>query len=201
MRIIGSIGLYKHSLRELPRSEIPETLRPFLCVEDFHSDIGILKFDPHELTPLCVKHTVYKFNKLNGPNRSNWWRQHKYPPLNVLWPNPILHNSRLAPRNATPRDINRLANLCKISSSHGISWDSLDGLYINFVKARDAAIAKWQEVESQIVELAFNVTKKWIVEWRMNKLQHIENLEDMFSGDKLEKLKCPPTVHEKWIKM
>ncbi|GFE52665.1 XPG N-terminal domain and XPG I-region domain containing protein [Babesia ovis] len=95
----------------------------------------------------------------------------------LLWPNPILQRFR-AYICHLPNP--RLHELWNSSSSHGISWDALDKLYINFREARDASTEEWDKHAPEIADFASKVAREKIMLW----------LKDTQS--------CPPRLLRKW---
>lgn len=113
------------------------------------------------------------------------WRWLQYPEPNALWPNPLLHNHRLQPlscvipserpghANEEPRaeaerpenvdqlqahlNSTRLQKLWKYSKVHGISWDELDDMYIQYRERQKERQQRWNDHKQQLLHYAGQV--------------------------------------------
>ncbi|CEM39464.1 unnamed protein product [Vitrella brassicaformis CCMP3155] len=127
------------------------------------------------------------------PLATSQWHDHPYPKNDyAFWPNPVLHNHRLKPFYPLPAPtqgsadakesketgrLQALANrkrlnaLWKYSSSHGISWDELDQLYIAFIQEAHRRAAVWEHLKGALRRHAEQRARKKVFGMRREQLK------------------------------
>ncbi|GAB64748.1 hypothetical protein PCYB_031610 [Plasmodium cynomolgi strain B] len=108
------------------------------------------------------------------------FKKFNYPDRNVLWPNPLVYNHRLQPfimerkkdEDSNTFDMNkkyievnkrRLQNLWCYSSSYGVDWNTLDGLFLNFKNQKEEHLKKWEENKNSIMIYASRIAKRKLI--------------------------------------
>ena len=69
------------------------------------------------------------------------WREGEYSRNSILFPNDLIESHRGI--GVPPKNVDRLAYLWSISSSHGVSWDELDDAFLSFHRDYLKAETEW----------------------------------------------------------
>ncbi|GIX62275.1 flap structure-specific endonuclease 1, putative [Babesia caballi] len=165
---------------EVDEALVPEHLRRFICVRHFEPRVTIKRTNPREVGADSVEALIAHACRLQGltvgpaPTPEE---QCQLAGEGLLWPNPLLQRLRAATRDSGGR---RLRELWRSSSSHGVSWDALDKLYMAFREARDSSAAAWDKHAPEIADFASKVARQKIADWSKD--------------DQV----CPPRLLRKW---
>lgn len=165
---------------EADHDAVPENLKRFICVDQFEPRITIKRTSPRELDEETVDSLASHLCKVGALDvQADENKEHgiAHPVDGILWPNPLLRRFR---ELAGVSRNHRLNELCRSSSSHGISWDALDKLYMSFRDARDASIEDWDGHAAEIADFASKVAREKITKWLG------------------ESQPCPPRLLRKW---
>mmetsp|Transcript_96264 Transcript_96264/g.257428 ORF Transcript_96264/g.257428 Transcript_96264/m.257428 type:complete len:222 (-) Transcript_96264:15-680(-) len=112
-----------------------------------------------------VDHECWRAGLLGESLASSTWTTRPVRDMDVFWPNPVIAAARSLPfraasgaaEDAMPQVLankERLEGLWSLSSSHGISWDELDSLYVKFAQTGHARKKQWRDNYPQFLEEA-----------------------------------------------
>ncbi|ORM42038.1 Flap endonuclease 1 [Babesia sp. Xinjiang] len=165
---------------EVDETAVPPHLQRFICVRHFEPRVTIKRTNPREVDSASVDNLVTHLCKRYGINTdtvANAEKEVSAGGEGPLWPNPLLKRFRASTSGYCKP---RLQELWRSSSSHGISWDAFDKLYITFREARDANAAEWDKHAPDIADFASKVAREKIIKW-------CNSTES-----------CPPRLLRKW---
>nr|PVC51487.1 5'-3' exonuclease [Theileria orientalis] len=121
---------------------IPDGLVKFIVVEEF--------------VPLVTFHNIFSSDpsELDGSHDSVF-------ESTIFERNRLLHSARAAlfkdSGSADEAKKLRLKRLASLSFSHGISWDTLDNLYLDFFRAKTEALNLWDQSKLDLIQFAREV--------------------------------------------
>ncbi|CDR96158.1 XPG N-terminal domain and XPG I-region domain containing protein, putative [Babesia bigemina] len=150
---------------DVDEETVPEHLKRFICVRHFEPRVTIKRTSPREVDAESVEALVSHLCGAHGVARKDAVTPEEECAMSgegLLWPNPLLQNLRASTGNLSNP---RLRDLWQSSSSHGISWDALDKLYMSFREARDSSIAEWDKHAPEVADFASKVARDKITRW------------------------------------
>ncbi|EDO05131.1 XPG I nuclease region family protein [Babesia bovis T2Bo] len=147
---------------EVDDSLVPDNLKRFICVQHYDPRVTIKRTGASELGSDSVDSLVSHICGVYGIQSGTPDNDLSVVGEGILWPNPILQRFRSVTKDLPN---SRLHELWRCSSSHGISWDALDKLYINFREARDSSVEEWDKYAPEIVDFASKVARDKITQW------------------------------------
>ncbi|GBE62657.1 flap endonuclease 1 [Babesia ovata] len=150
---------------DVDEEDVPEHLKKFICVSHFEPRVTIKRTSPREIDAESVESLVSHLCGVHRVSRKDSVTPEEECAISgegLLWPNPLLQNFRASTNNLSNP---RLRDLWQSSSSHGISWDALDKLYMTFREARDSSIADWDKHAPEVAEFASKVAREKIKRW------------------------------------
>eukprot|EP00920_Eleutheroschizon_duboscqi_P021179 GHVT01049868.1.p1 GENE.GHVT01049868.1~~GHVT01049868.1.p1 ORF type:complete len:761 (+),score=167.29 GHVT01049868.1:170-2452(+) len=115
----------------------------------------------------------------------------------------------LASLNSLPAEsqsnVRRLTSLWRLSASHGVSWDTLDEVYVQWVTARDARRERWQREKAEVSRLLSRDVEASVKRDRREFLKRkgvdLEEMEAAAASradrKNLELLLCPRSIFRK----
>uniref|UniRef100_A0A3B0N6E8 Uncharacterized protein n=1 Tax=Theileria annulata TaxID=5874 RepID=A0A3B0N6E8_THEAN len=174
--------IYENDTYKICGVPIPDGLVQFIVLEKFvpfvtFYDIFTDKSSPHTVLPQnnILESNIFENNKLLSTFR------------NQLIENMDNDDNKLCEIEKT-----RLKRFLDISYSHGISWDTLDNLYLDFYTAKQEALKAWEQNKHQLIRFANEVT--------INRIESSKSLNQMRGSGRLIKL-FTQRYYNRWLNL